>query len=194
MAFERNDGNALTFNVAQLLKDRVGAERRYEVYIQGQPFLEDLSLRKPLEGYVRLIHTADGVLVISKLHTAVELTCDRCLGAFVTPLDFQLEEEFLSKLDIRSDTVRPIEELDNYEEDLLIDEYHTLDLREIFRQHLLLALPIHPICKVKCAGLCSRCGKNLNGGPCDCEPELDPRWAILSTWADVSEQMLEHHE
>lgn len=191
MAFERNDGSALTFNVAQLLKNRVGAERQYEILVQGQPFIEDLSLQKPLKGYVRLIHTADGVLVISKLDTAVELTCDRCLGAFIAPIDFQLEEEFLSKIDIRNDTVRSIEELDNYEEDLLIDEHHILDLREIVRQHLLLALPIHPICKVNCAGLCSQCGKNLNEGSCDCEPELDPRWAVLSTWADISEQTAE---
>ena len=31
------------------------------------------------------------------------------------------------------------------------------------------------LCSLDCNGLCPRCGSNLNDGPCDCEPEIDPR-------------------
>ena len=61
-----------------------------------------------------------------------------------------------------------------------IDEHHILDLTEAIRQYRVMALPMKPLCREECAGLCPTCGKNLNTGPCDCPAnEIDPRWAKL---------------
>jgi uncharacterized protein len=61
-----------------------------------------------------------------------------------------------------------------------IDERHILDLTEAIRQYTLLAIPMKPVCKTNCAGLCPNCGHNLNYGPCNCPPqEVDPRWSKL---------------
>jgi len=53
-------------------------------------------------------------------------------------------------------------------------------LSEVLRQDVLVAVPMHPICREDCAGLCSTCGQNLNEGSCNCAPEPDPRWASLA--------------
>ncbi|HEX9582565.1 MAG TPA: DUF177 domain-containing protein [Gemmatimonadales bacterium] len=55
----------------------------------------------------------------------------------------------------------------------------TLDLSEPIREELILAVPEFVVCRDDCRGLCARCGKDLNVGPCSCAPEPDGRWAAL---------------
>lgn len=43
-----------------------------------------------------------------------------------------------------------------------------LDITDDIRQEILLSYPVRFLCKEDCLGLCPRCGKNLNTGPCDC--------------------------
>ena len=55
-----------------------------------------------------------------------------------------------------------------------------LELGEAVREELILAVNPYVVCDPECKGLCSRCGANLNEGPCDCtEDEVDPRWGAL---------------
>ena len=56
-----------------------------------------------------------------------------------------------------------------------------LDIDRELVEELLLEFPSRLLCKEECAGLCPKCGKNLNLGPCDCpkKKEIDPRLAIL---------------
>lgn len=55
-----------------------------------------------------------------------------------------------------------------------------LDLRPLVRDAILLELPIAPLCREDCAGLCPHCGASLNQGPCGCAgPPADPRWGVL---------------
>ncbi len=54
------------------------------------------------------------------------------------------------------------------------------NLTEVIRQNLLLAMPMYPVCRSKCKGLCPHCGQNWNEAPCDCTlEEIDPRLAVL---------------
>jgi uncharacterized protein len=46
-------------------------------------------------------------------------------------------------------------------------------------EDIVFSLPLRFLCDEECKGLCSRCGKNLNDGPCDCKKEIDPRMAAL---------------
>ncbi|NIO68382.1 MAG: DUF177 domain-containing protein, partial [Anaerolineae bacterium] len=103
-----------------------------------------------------------------------------CLESFSTPVDFTLEEEFRPIIDIRTGAKLP--PADGEDEATLIDGQHIIDLLEVMRQDILLALPPRSLCKPDCAGLCSQCGQNLNEGPCTCEQPLgDPRWEALQT-------------
>jgi uncharacterized protein len=54
-----------------------------------------------------------------------------------------------------------------------------LDLRPAIREEWLLAQPRYILCREDCKGLCPRCGKDLNDGPCDCPPQTDARWDSL---------------
>ena len=168
----------MRFNVAQLLKEPVGSMRKYHLAEDIQDLGEELRLTQPIEGAIRLLHTIEGVLVSGQLHTEVELACSRCLESFSTAVDFALEEEFRPTIDISTGAKLP--PVDGEDEATLISSQHIIDLLEVMRQDILLALPAHPLCKPDCAGLCSQCGQNFNEGPCTCEEPLDdPRWEAL---------------
>lgn len=65
-------------------------------------------------------------------------------------------------------------------EGFAIDEYHLLDLTEALRQYTIVAVPMKPLCKADCAGICPTCGTNLNESTCDCDKSLkDGRWGPL---------------
>jgi uncharacterized protein len=92
-------------------------------------------------------------------------------------MTLNIEEEYFPIIDVSSDTPLSLPgELGSF----TIDEHHVLDLTEAIRQYALLAVPMKPLCREDCAGLCPGCGRNLNQGGCDCPPqEADPRWAKL---------------
>ncbi len=55
-----------------------------------------------------------------------------------------------------------------------------IELNDVVREQILLAVPLRVLCTEECKGLCPHCGKNLNEGQCSCaEPLEDPRWAAL---------------
>ena len=168
----------MIYNVAQLLKAPVGTAQLVELDAADTLDLEDESVRLagPLSGRLRLRRTNQGILVDGPIEASVALDCVRCLEPFTLPLAFTLEEQFYPTIDVT--TGIPLPETEN-ELIFPIDQNHQLDLREAIRQNLLLALPMQPLCKADCAGLCPHCGKNLNEGPCDCQPSVDERWSAL---------------
>lgn len=95
--------------------------------------------------------------------------CARCAEAVELPLSFDLR-------------LRLVEEsAAEGEEDEAVYTGTRLDLAEQVRQAVLLMLPSKLLCKEDCAGLCPRCGADLNRGPCGCGgKQTDPRWAVLS--------------
>jgi DUF177 domain-containing protein len=189
----------LTFNVAQLLKEPVGTTRSGMVLADLLELLPELQqmvspvnrgqestvspgeeVNPPgelvLTGPVRLMHTQGGVLVQGVLHAQATLSCSRCLEPVAVSLDVELEEIFAPTIDILTGRLVPNEEEDRA---LWIDDRHILDLSEVLRQDVLLALPMHVLCREECRGLCPVCGQNLNQESCGCTPEPDTRWAAL---------------
>jgi len=169
----------MRYNVAQLIKGPIGASRQYDLHEDIDhldPALEPLG---PLVGSVTLMRASQGVLVTGRLRTVLRAECRRCLEPFDTDVAFDIEEVFLPVVRIDDASVDdvPAEERD---EAILISEDHTLDLSEVVRQELWLALPEEGLCRPDCAGLCPRCGGNRNLGECHCDSQpVDPRWAAL---------------
>jgi uncharacterized protein len=165
----------LQINVSQLLKSPVGSTRNYEV----NDIAEIADGESLIQGEVRLTRTDRGILVTGTLHTGIELTCSRCLNSFTYPVTLNIEEEYFPLTDVN--TGAPVD-LPDEPECFTINERNILDLGEAIRQYGLLAIPMKPLCREDCAGLCPTCGCNLNEGPCDCPPKsADPRWSELST-------------
>jgi uncharacterized protein len=125
-----------------------------------------------------LLRLQRSILVRCALDTEVALTCSRCLGRFRHPLKINFEEEFLPTVDVTSGVpLGPPEEPGAF----TIDEHHILDLTEAARQYAVMALPMKALCDEHCAGLCPKCGQNLNQGKCDCPAqEIDQRWSELT--------------
>ena len=119
------------------------------------------------EGMVR--NTAGVLVVTGEITTCIHGTCDRCATAF----DREIE------LPINVVLVTEMANEENEDEWVFPLEGDSADLDDIVRTVFVLNLDSKLLCKEDCAGLCHRCGKNLNDGPCNCQKELDPRFAAL---------------
>lgn len=165
------------WNVAQLLKEPIGATRSYEVLVPAPQSDAELRQAAPLAGHISMLHTNRGILVEGELAGSVTVECSRCLRPVPLPVTVTLEEEFQPMVDVVRGSYLAVEEEDSA---LLIDEHHILDIGEVVRQAVLLEVPMQVLCKPDCAGLCQTCGKDLNEGPCDCLLTApDPRWEQL---------------
>ncbi len=176
--------DAMLFNVAQLMKSSVGTSFVTDFQEdEGETILdEDLKVVGQIEGHVRMRRTNQGLLVDGWVDLTLELTCTRCLKVFERPMHVTFEEQFYPTVDVL--TGMPLPGFDE-EEIFPIDDHHQLDLTEAVRQNTWTALPMVTICQEDCRGLCSQCGKDLNLGPCDCQPEVDARLSVL-------EELLQH--
>ncbi|MCO6453660.1 MAG: DUF177 domain-containing protein [Caldilineales bacterium] len=179
----------LQFNVAGLLKGPVGGVRQYDLHVptsELDQIEESFDVTGPFEGSVNLLRTADTVLARAHGTTTVRLECARCLEPTDMPIAVKIEEEFWPSIDVN--TGRPLHERGD-DEALIIDEQHILDLTEVMRQSLLVALPIMPLCRDDCQGLCPTCGVNRNLQTCDCvDVDTDPRWAALGALLSFDEE------
>lgn len=117
-----------------------------------------------------VVRNTAGVLVMDgSVRTCIHGTCDRCASDFDQDVEFPIHAVL-------------VEEMTNEEDE---DEWVFLldgdqaDLEEIVRTVFVLNLDSKLLCRPDCKGLCCRCGKNLNDGPCDCQKEPDPRFAAL---------------
>ncbi|HZB47118.1 MAG TPA: DUF177 domain-containing protein [Pyrinomonadaceae bacterium] len=113
------------------------------------------------------------------LSTQVEVYCDRCAAAVVAPLEIEFDTSFLPAEVEKA----AVENVELQKDDLIRSVYEggAVDLDELAREQILLALPTRTLCREECRGLCPECGANLNAGECDCaRKEIDPRWAALA--------------
>ncbi len=118
------------------------------------------------------------VRVQGTVEASVEVYCDRCLA----PVDVPVKSEF----DLSYDPPDADEASDNIalgpdelETSVYTDEQ--IDLDELVREQVLLALPTRSLCREDCKGLCPTCGVDMNTQACNCEQkEIDPRWAGLA--------------
>ena len=119
------------------------------------------------EGQVR--NTAGVLVMTGSIQTTIHGICDRCATEFDRAIDFPLDVVLVTELANE----------ENEDEWVFPLEGDSADLDDIVRTVFVLNLDSKLLCKEDCQGLCCRCGKNLNDGPCNCQKELDPRFAAL---------------
>lgn len=166
----------LKFNVAQLLREEVGSRRNYEFAEDLLPLDDDMMLQQ-LRGTVRFTRTPSGVLGDVAARGTVEMECTRCLTQAAQPIEFRFQDEFHSKIEVNTGVALP---RPDEEDPFFIDETHMVDLGEAIREYALLALPMQPLCRPDCKGLCPICGVDRNLESCSCEESGgDDRFAIV---------------
>jgi uncharacterized protein len=115
--------------------------------------------------------------LVGRVKTAVELTCSRCLEGYVMPVDEAFDVLYLPHAPAGPGEERMVED-----DDLSTAFYedNVIDLGQLMQEQCYLAVPMKPLCKDDCRGLCPVCGTNFNTGSCDCRPTwVDPRLAAL---------------
>jgi uncharacterized protein len=146
--------------------------------------LRDLQLRAPMEGVatalawvteapvradLRAESVMEGILITGRVRATTGTRCARCLVEFPSSVDLEVCELFAASGHAGEE-----------------DDYRVsgteVDLEPMLRDALTLALPLHPLCRQGCKGICARCGADLNAGECACTDEhADPRWAPLES-------------
>jgi uncharacterized protein len=167
-------------NVATLIQESVGHARRY--HADGERVaVPDDGYAQEITGSIRLIRSERGVLVSASLDLeGVDLVCSRCLEPFREPLHIEFDEEYVTRRDPLTG-----QRWDAEQDEFLIDARWHLDLSEAVRQYEQSTLPIQPLCRPDCAGLCPTCGHNLNEGTCGCDaPASTKPWSPLAGLAE----------
>jgi len=162
-----NSNNPLRLNVGYLYNKQIGSSRDVPLDVD-QLELDDLTIRD-LQSRIRISRTREGLLLQVKAEAEVLTNCVRCLEPFYLPVDTEFEELYQFPSRYREDT------------DLLLPNDGYLDLGPIYREYLILSMPIKRLCRIDCAGLCVICGANLNKNGCEHHPQ-----------PSASSKMIEH--
>ncbi|KPC83685.1 MULTISPECIES: YceD family protein [Streptomyces] len=141
----------------------------------------------PLALDLRLESVMEGVLVTGTARATAEGECVRCLE----PLTLEVQADFQEMFSYpdaddrnRSRTADPVDDAED-DEDRFFLEDDSFDLEPVLRDAVVLALPLQPVCKETCAGLCSECGIRLDENPDHHHDVADIRWAALQGLAET---------
>lgn len=141
----------------------------------------DMSIRGTIAVGLDLRAIERTIYVTGVVEGTAVRQCVRCLKDFDDPLAFSLRVVYerevkattvAKRVDVRKKkaTTLPDEE-EEQNGDLYYFTGDHLELAPMLREQLILASPMHPLCSEECRGLCARCGKDLNEGPCRCGEE-----------------------
>jgi uncharacterized protein len=155
----------------------------------GEAMAEELGLTEdeavvlgPLAVSLDLTNVEGLVAVTGVLEGTLVRECVRCLKEYEDPLAFSVRAAFIpepkspprhpKRVDPRKVREEAVEvELEGEPDDQYQYQGNQLELAPMLREHVILSAPMQPLCSDDCLGLCARCGKNLNEGPCQCAAE-----------------------
>jgi uncharacterized protein len=119
----------------------------------------------------------DQFRLAGSVRTTVELSCSRCLEPLSLGVDAPFDLRYRPRTSQADGGEREIDEEDF---STALYENDEIDLAQLIRERLFLSIPMKPLCREDCRGLCPSCGTNLNKETCSCRREWeDPRFAAL---------------
>lgn len=130
------------------------------------------------EGQAELLsNTLGEIRIQGKIHVEIEADCDRCLELIHRPIDSDFDLYYRPS----PDSSIPHElAIDEGEAEIGFYDDGGIELAEVMREYVLLALPMQQVCDEACKGICPQCGLNRNTGHCQCEMKIvDERWTAL---------------
>lgn len=163
--------NPFRLNVGFIVAETTGYFREFPFSVPAAQ-IQELRLSN-IEGTALVTRTGQGLLVQVDLRAETPAECIRCLDAFSQELHPTFTELFAFQRTATADT------------ELIVPETGQLDLSPLVREYMLLDMPIKPICRPECKGLCPVCGENQNLKTCQHDNEdIDPRLAGLKSLLD----------
>ena len=138
---------------------------------------EHVRLIEPPQVTARINRSGHEVRLQGTIETRAEVDCDRCLKQVPIPVEASFDVTYVPAEDYAETEAAELQA-----EDLAVSIYEgdAIDVDELVREQVLLALPTRALCVEDCKGLCEVCGANRNDNPCECESRnTDPRWSGL---------------
>jgi uncharacterized protein len=166
-----NPRHPLRLNIGFLINSSIGTTRDFNFDYATMRLGEDFIVND-FSGVSRFDRTPQGLLLQGKFEAKIELECVRCLDTFLQALNWSFTD--LYAFDKRSVS----------ESNLLVPEDGQIDLEPLLREYALLEIPISPVCKPDCKGLCPVCGENLNTTDCGHRPDPSSPFAVLKDLLD----------
>ena len=153
----------------------------------GVPADDDFGVVGPVRFRGTLGRTGDRFQLRGRITATLQLACARCLKPFTQALDTVVDLTYVPDKAPAGTAAKdkghaPDAEVELQDEDLSTAYYHdhVLDLGDMIREQIYLALPMRPLCRADCPGLCPHCGADRSLEPCQCHEEwVDPRLAAL---------------
>ena len=143
---------------------------------------DSYQILAPVELGLDVHKDKDVFRLVGRVRTALELSCSRCVEPFPMPVDSSFDLRYLPAAALSEQDEREIADED-FETSYYRDDQ--IDVKELLREQFYLALPMKPLCKEDCRGLCPVCGTNLNVAACGCSTEWsDPRLDALRALKD----------
>jgi len=129
---------------------------------------EDIKVSGPVKAKFSVKKLGGEVVYLSgELKTALDLECSSCAKGYVMDVVSSFDLDLHPAVELGKEDEKELHAADM---DVEYYENDTVDLTAILREQILLQAPIKALCAEECKGLCQFCGKDLNTGPCDCEP------------------------
>ncbi|MCR4962527.1 MAG: DUF177 domain-containing protein [Firmicutes bacterium] len=139
-------------------------------------FAEDLTFRGQVENCGNGMYKIDGAY-----QGKLVLTCSRCAQAFFLPAAGDLHRTYIAQ----QAKPAPEDSDDSEEEETIHFSGNDIDITQEILTEIYLSLPMQPLCRPDCRGLCPVCGQDLNNGSCACKGEqIDPRWQKLKDFVE----------
>ena len=127
----------------------------------------------PLKTRLRAIRVRDIVEVEGTVETRIRLSCSRCLKPFEMPLSARFALTYTQQMPESTETEDEEGlELSADEMRMIAFQGDEVDLREAIQDQIVMTLPLQPLCREDCKGLCPQCGADLNDGECGCQRDL----------------------
>lgn len=144
----------LRLNVGFIIGQPIGYSRDFDFDFPQLHLSPDLDLYD-FKGVVRMGRTQQGLVLQAHFDCVIKTDCVRCLDEAEIPLKTQFDELYAF-------TTKSVSE-----SGLILPEDGHIDLEPLIREYLTLEIPIQPLCKPDCKGLCAECGENLNVRLCE---------------------------
>jgi uncharacterized protein len=148
-----NPRKPLRLNVGFLVNSPIGISRIFDFESENLPAGEDLVLAD-FSGTAKISRTPQGLLVQGDFQGTIPLECVRCLSEFTQRMHWEFTELYAFKRENVTDS------------GLMMPEDAHIDLQPLMREYALLEIPINPLCRPDCKGLCTECGENRNEVDC----------------------------
>jgi uncharacterized protein len=151
--FVNNPRRPFRLNVGFIVNQPVGYSHQFDFNLPKIQISDDLDLHH-FTGSATIDRTPQGLFVRAEFKARLNQECVRCLSSFTQNIQWTMSELYAFNQKLITDA------------GLILPEDTHIDIQPLIREYAMLEIPINPICKPDCKGLCSVCGEDLNARDC----------------------------